>query len=171
MKRAGKGRIYIRALLATDAKAFLDTARQSRGLHRPWVTAPDTQAKFRAHLKRMAPPANYSFVVCRGDSHTIVGVINISNIVRGVFQSGYLAYYAFAGNERQGLMNEGLRAVVRHAFGSLRLHRLEANIQPGNTASVRLAAACGFSKEGYSPRYLKIRGRWQDHERWAILAS
>jgi ribosomal-protein-alanine N-acetyltransferase len=119
----------------------------------------------------MTPPANYSFVVCRGDSHTIVGVINISNIGRGVFQSGYLAYYAFAGNERQGLMNEGLRAVVRHAFGSLRLHRLEANIQPGNTASVRLVAACGFSKEGYSPRYLKIRGRWQDHERWAILAS
>ncbi len=89
----------------------------------------------------------------------------------GLFQSGYLSYYAMAGHERQGLMREGLRAVIRHAFKELRLHRLEANIQPGNTASIALVRSCGFSKEGYSPRYLKIGGRWRDHERWAILAS
>jgi ribosomal-protein-alanine N-acetyltransferase len=61
--------------------------------------------------------------------------------------------------------------VVRHAFRRLRLHRLEANIQPGNAPSVALAKACGFTREGYSPRYLKIAGRWRDHERWAIVAS
>ncbi|HET9205437.1 MAG TPA: GNAT family protein, partial [Burkholderiaceae bacterium] len=74
-------------------------------------------------------------------------------------------------HERQGLMREGLQAVVRHAFTQLKLHRLEANIQPGNVASIALVQACGFSKEGYSPRYLKIAGRWRDHERWAIVAS
>jgi RimJ/RimL family protein N-acetyltransferase len=65
----------------------------------------------------------------------------------------------------------GLRAVVRHAFRVLRLHRLEANIQPGNRGSIALAKACGFRKEGYSRRYLKIAGRGRDHERWAIVAS
>lgn len=68
-------------------------------------------------------------------------------------------------------MREGLQAVVRHAFRRLKLHRLEANIQPGNAASVRRVTACGFAREGYSPRCLKIAGRWRDHARWAALAS
>jgi ribosomal-protein-alanine N-acetyltransferase len=68
-------------------------------------------------------------------------------------------------------MREALRATIRHAFGTLKLHRLEANIQPGNVASIALARSCGFSKEGYSPRYLKIGGRWRDHERWAMVAA
>jgi len=96
-------------------------------------------------------------------------VINITNTVMGPFRSGYLEYYAFAGFERRGLMKKGLITVVRHAFSKLKLHRLEANIQPANTASIALVRACGFAKEGYSPRYLKINGRWRDHERWAIL--
>jgi len=61
--------------------------------------------------------------------------------------------------------------VLRHAFVMLRLHRVEANIQPGNRASIALAEGAGFRREGFSPRYLKIGGRWRDHERWAILAE
>ena len=68
-------------------------------------------------------------------------------------------------------MRAGLSQVVRYAFSSLKMHRLEANIQPENIASIALVRSCGFLKEGYSPKYLKIGGRWRDHERWAILAS
>jgi ribosomal-protein-alanine N-acetyltransferase len=53
----------------------------------------------------------------------------------------------------------------------LKLHRLEANIQPENLASIALVRACGFSKEGLSPRFLKKNGQWRDHERWALLAD
>jgi ribosomal-protein-alanine N-acetyltransferase len=119
----------------------------------------------------MEPPSNYAFLVCRKQDQAIVGVINVSNVVRGLFQSGYLGYYVFAGFERQGHMRQGLQAVIRYSFKVLKLHRLEANIQPANAASLALVAACGFNKEGFSPRYLKIGGRWRDHERWAILAS
>ena len=68
-------------------------------------------------------------------------------------------------------MHDGLRLVLRFAFGPLGLHRLEANIQPGNESSVALVRGAGFRLEGYSRRYLKIAGRWRDHERWAILAD
>ena len=67
--------------------------------------------------------------------------------------------------------NRGMQLVLRHAFQTLRLHRVEANIQPGNHASITLARRAGFHREGYSPRYLKIGGRWRDHERWALLAE
>lgn len=66
-------------------------------------------------------------------------------------------------------MREGLALALDHAFGPLRLHRLEANIQPANEASRRLVERLGFRLEGSSPGYLKIRGRWREHERWAIL--
>jgi ribosomal-protein-alanine N-acetyltransferase len=120
---------------------------------------------------RMLPPANHAFLVGHPSDQAITGVINLTDVVRGQFQSGYPGYYAFAGYEGQGYMKAGLSAVIRHAFKVLRLHRLEAYIQPGNVVSLARVRACGFRREGYSPRYLKINGRWRDHERWAILAS
>ena len=101
----------------------------------------------------------------------MAGVYNISQIFYGHFRSAYLGYYAFAPFAGQGYMREGLQLVLRHAFGPLGLHRLEANIQPENAPSIALVAGAGFRLEGLSPRYLKIGGRWRDHERWAILAE
>jgi len=166
-----RSRVYLRSPDLSDQRQFLMSASRSLHLHRPWVSAPDTQKAFRSYVRRMHDPENCGFIVCARDDDGFVGVINITNIVPGVFRSGYLGYYAFAGFERQGLMREGLQAVVRRAFKTLKLHRLEANIQPGNGASIALAKSCGFSQEGFSPRYLKIGGRWRDHERWAILSS
>ena len=68
-------------------------------------------------------------------------------------------------------MSEGMALVLREAFTTLRLHRLEANIQPGNLPSIALAERAGFVREGFSERYLKVGGRWRDHERWAIRAE
>jgi ribosomal-protein-alanine N-acetyltransferase len=100
-----------------------------------------------------------------------VGVININHIILGKLRSAFLGYYAFDGFEGQGLMCEAMSLVLKHAFRRLKLHRLEANIQPGNERSIALAQNCGFVKEGYSRRYLKVAGKWRDHERWAILAE
>ena len=164
-------RVYLRHPALKDQREFLASVRASRALHGPWAYAPSTPKQFRAYMKRMQEPSNRGFLVCERRADALVGVINITNIVLGFFRSGYLGYYAFADFERRGPMREGLRAVARHAFTSLKLHRLEANIQPDNAASIALVKSCGFSKEGFSPRYLKIGGRWRDHERWAVLAS
>ena len=163
--------IKLRPPAAADACEFAAAARASRELHRPWITAPTTPEAFRSWRKRLAQPAQCTLLACRSDTGQIVGVFNITNMVMGPFRSAYLGYYVFAGHEQQGLMTEGLRAVMRHAFKVLKLHRIEANIQPGNAASIALVQRCGFTLEGFSPRYLKIGGRWRDHERWAIVGS
>ena len=101
----------------------------------------------------------------------IVGAFNVSQIVRGPFRSAYLGYWANVRYAGRGLMSDALSLVLDDAFGRLELHRLEANIQPGNTASKRLVLRAGFRLEGFSPRYLMVDGAWRDHERWAICAE
>jgi ribosomal-protein-alanine N-acetyltransferase len=162
-------RVAIRAVSAADEPAYLAAVRRSARLHRPWVSAPADADAFGRYLARFEPPAHHGFVVHRVPSGELVGAIHLTHVVHGALCSGYLGYYAFAGHERQGHMREGLQLVIRHAFRRLGLHRLEANIQPGNTASIALARACGLQREGFSPAYLKIGGRWRDHERWAIV--
>jgi len=160
----------IRPVTAADEAAFTAAARASGRLHRSWVQPPCDAEAFGRHLARFDGVAHHGFVVLAPDGE-LAGAINLTNIVMGAFRSGYLGYYAFAGFEGRGLMTQGLNAVVRHAFKALDLHRVEANIQPGNAASIALAKRCGFQLEGYSPRYLKIAGRWRDHERWAKVKT
>jgi [ribosomal protein S5]-alanine N-acetyltransferase len=163
-------RVTISTLSPADCAEFVAAAAASKRLHSPWVSPPVTSAAFQARIKRMQPPINYAFAIRTRNDGALIGYADVTNVVRGLFLSAYVSYYAFQGYERQGLMTEGLQLVIRHAFGKLRLHRLEANIQPGNVPSIALMRACGFSKEGYSPKYLKIRGRWRDHERWALIS-
>jgi ribosomal-protein-alanine N-acetyltransferase len=161
--------VAVRPVARSDEAAYLAAVRRSTRLHRPWVSAPADAEAFARYLARFEPPAHFGFVVVLAPAGDLVGAIHLTNVVYGAFCSGYLGYYAFAGHEHRGLMRQGLQQVIRHAFGRLGLHRLEANIQPGNEASLALARACGLTREGFSPAYLKIGGRWRDHERWAIV--
>jgi [ribosomal protein S5]-alanine N-acetyltransferase len=123
------------------------------------------------YLERISSDSHRGFLIVHREAGTVVGVINLNNLIRCAFQNAFLGYYCFLPHARQGLMHEGMLLVLQHAFGELKLHRLEANIQPGNSASIALVRKCGFVREGLSRRYLKICGRWADHERWALLAE
>ena len=109
------------------------------------------------------------FAICRVSDGAPIGSVEISRIARGNFQSAYLGYRIAASERRQGYMTEALQLALRHAFRALGLHRVEANIEPGNEASIALVRRAGFTREGFSRRYLKHGGRWRDHERWALL--
>lgn len=170
-ERSARPRLTLGELTLADETEFLEAVRRSRRLHGRWVSPPTAPESFRTLVRYMGDPVNRGYLVRRADTQAMVGLIQLTNIVRGPFRSAYLGYFAFSGHAGLGLMSEALRQVMRHAFGPLKLHRLEANIQPENTVSIALVRACGFRKEGYSPRYLKIRGRWRDHERWAALAD
>ena len=152
------------------APEFLRAVHASRALHRGWVSPPNDREKFAQYVMGLRRHNREGFFVV-ADSGEIAGVINLSEIVRGSFQSAYLGYYALRPFAGRGLLRLGLRAVISHAFRVLGLHRLEANIQPENGRSIALVNGLGFQLEGLSPRYLKICGRWRDHERWALLAD
>jgi ribosomal-protein-alanine N-acetyltransferase len=135
------------------------------------MSLPSTPEEFRAYLTRYQQPSEESLLVCLRGTGAIAGLVNINSIIRGRFQNGSISYAAFAPAAGRGYMTEGLGLVMRHAFEQLRLHRLEANIQPGNHASLRLVQRLGFRREGYTPDMLFIDGAWRDHERWAITTT
>jgi [ribosomal protein S5]-alanine N-acetyltransferase len=172
-------RVYLRRPRASDLRSIVGAVAASRRLHGQWVQAPSTAPRFGAYLKRFAGPksrlmnaaTHVGLFACRNGDDAPVGVFNFSHIVRGAFQSVYLGYYALEPFAGQGYMSEGLALAIDVAFRKLRLHRIEVNVQPTNVRSTALVRRAGFTREGFSRRYVKIAGRWRDHERWALLVE
>jgi ribosomal-protein-alanine N-acetyltransferase len=153
------------------ASDFLRSVRRSRSLHKGFVSPPSDGEKFREYVGSLHEEKREGFLVVAEESGDMLGVVNVSEIVRGAFQSAYLGYYAFVPFAGRGLMRQGLQKVIGYCFERLKLHRLEANIQPENRRSISLVQGLGFRLEGFSRRYLKVCGRWRDHQRWAILTE
>jgi ribosomal-protein-alanine N-acetyltransferase len=164
-------RVLLRPPTDRDRDEFLAAMRSSRRLHRPWLSPPTTDAAYDRWLARVGDERHAPHLACRREDGAIVGYFSVSQIIRGPLQSAFLGYGAVAAHAGHGYMGEGLALVLQHAFTQLRLHRLEANIQPANAPSIALVRRGGFVREGLSERYLKIGGRWRDHERWAIRAE
>jgi len=178
MRRAGL-RVYLRPPHGSDAAEFLTGVKGSRKLHRAWVQPPSTPARYAAFVRRYGQftakvahvATHVGMLVCRREDEAIVGVIIISEVVRGVFKSAYLGYYAFSPHNGAGYMSEGIDLALAVAFRKLKLHRVEANVQPTNRQSLGLVRRAGFAREGYSRRYVRIAGRWRDHVRMALLVE
>src|SRR5690242_15533785 len=131
-------RVFLRRPQLADTASFVAAVRASVGLHRNWVQAPATPARFAAYLRRFAGPesrraataTHVGLLACRTEDGAPVGVFNLSEIVRGAFHSAYVGYYALAPHAGRGYMAEGLKLTLQFAFRRLRLHRVEINIQP-----------------------------------------
>ena len=164
-------RLDVRRPSGRDRAEVVAASIRSRELHHPWLVAPCDSDSYNGYLRRLRASRHAGFLLRLRDGGDVVGIVNVSDMILGNFRSAHLSYYAFAGHEGRGLMAEGVRWIVPYAFGHLGLHRLEANVQPGNEPSRRLVQACGFRLEGFSPHYLTVDGAWRDHERWAITAE
>lgn len=163
--------VVLRPLAASDRAAFVAGVRASRELHGDWVEPPSDDAGFDEYHARAASDSVEALVATRTEDGALVAAFNLSQIFRGGFQNAYLGFYAFAPYAGRGSTGAGLRATLDHAFGPLRLHRVEANVQPGNLRSRALVERVGFRHEGFSPRYLHIAGAWRDHERYAMTVE
>ena len=164
-------RVVVSPPTEADEAAFLDAMRRSRRRHGRWTRMPETPEAYAEYLAKGAVPHRAYFLARLRESGDIVGFLNLGEIIRGSLQGGFLGYGGVEGHAGKGLMSEAMQLVLREALVTLKLHRIEANIQPGNAPSIALARGAGFRLEGYSPRYLLIGGRWRDHERYAITAD
>jgi [ribosomal protein S5]-alanine N-acetyltransferase len=165
------GEIYLRPPETTDFYEFRELMKKSAPRFRGLVGKFKGKKQFGEYLQRCGRDDFFGFLICRNEDDVVVGNINLFHIVRRGLQSACLGYLIGALYWRQGYATEALQLMLRFAFGKLKLHRVEANIQPGNIPSIALVRRLGFSNEGFSPRYIKIGGKWRDHERWALLVE
>ncbi len=163
--------VYIRRPTTADRDEFIRLNRVSVHFYRGLVAPIATPSQFAKYIERCQRADFEGFLVCKKQDDTIVGWMNLSQIFMSGFKSCYLGYQVGAPFAGQGYMTEAIQLVMKYAFEKLKLHRLEANIQPGNDPSIALVKRAGFTREGYSRKYLKIGGRWRDHERWAIVVE
>lgn len=161
--------VQLQPVMGSDASELIAANCANQNYHRPWVTPFRDQAGFDVWFGRIVTGPNIGLLARESASKRIVGVINLNEIVMGAFRSAYLGYYGMADFSQRGLMTQALRMAIDFAFSQIGLHRLEANIQPANGASIALVRKSGFQQEGFSERYLQIDGEWRDHERWALL--
>jgi [ribosomal protein S5]-alanine N-acetyltransferase len=169
--------IVLRIPQASDFAEWAALRAASRDFLTPWEPtwpADDlTRASFRRRIRRYAEDQRsdlaYAFFVMRQSDNGLVGGLTLANVRRGCAQAGSLGYWMGAPHARQGYMTAAVKALVPFAFGTLRLHRIEAACIPANTASVKLLEKTGFKREGFARQYLCIDGIWQDHLLYARL--
>ena len=162
-------RVLVRPIELGDEQEYLKNYKASKSELKPWVDVPTTSQAFRKYVHEMLTEENKSFVVVEKHTKVMIGIVELRDIYMFDFKNSYIIYFGFKGLLRQGLMALAVRKIIKLAFKTLKLHRLEANIQPTNIASRALAKSCGFKLEGYSPKFIKKNGYWRDHERWALL--
>ncbi len=162
--------VVIARITWADASDVIEMNNASRELHEPWMFPCKSQEEFDGWFGRLLTGPNAALVARVRSNGQIVGVIELTQIVWGLFRSAYLSFYSNAATAGSGAMTEAGRLSIKHAFDDLKLHRIEANIQPNNNRSLAFVKSLGFEREGFSPQYLNIGGNWRDHERWAIIS-
>lgn len=171
--------IVLRPPQVSDYMQWAELRTLSRAHLTPWepMWPRDdlTKTAFRRRVKHYQKEARddlgYAYLIFSAEGERLVGGLSLSHVRRGVTQAATLGYWLGLPHVGQGHMTEAVRTVLGHAFGRLRLHRIDAAVQPHNARSVRVLDRVGFRHEGLARRYLKINGAWQDHLLYALIAE
>lgn len=171
--------VYLRPPEAHDWREWATLRAESRSFLERWeptwaenaLTRESYRRRRQRYLRDAREEEGYALFVLRAPDDTLLGGINVSNIVRGIRMSCSIGYWIGQRYARNGYMTEAVRIILGFAFGELELHRVEAGCVPGNVASAGLLRNLGFREEGYARKYLNINGQWHDHRLFAILAS
>lgn len=172
-------RLWLRLLGPEAAAAVRDYGLRSAEYHKPfdparpvdyWELPMVADRLFAQVVEAERDRSLCLFIALKSDPDTVIGAINLRNILRGALLGATLGYGLAPEAVGHGYMTEAAKRVVEIGFHDLGLHRVEVNIMPRNARSLAVAERVGFVREGLSPRYLNIAGKWEDHVRLARLS-
>ena len=176
-RRIGSAPVILRALRGKDRREWEALRAENIEWLRPWeATSPEpvtTRLAFRQllrHFDREAADGRLQPFVIETEGR-LVGQMHLFGIAWGSLRSASAGYWVAESVAGQGIMPLALAAACDHAFLGLGLHRVEVNIRPENTASLRVVQKLGFRDEGLRLRYLHIDGEWRDHRSFALTSE
>ncbi len=171
-------RLTLRELTPEDAEMFCDFLLRNKEFFRASGPAYDKEYESPEYHRKMLERSqiesmdgrHYKFgVFLKNNINRVIGSLALSNIALGNFRSCFLGYRIDEKENTKGYATEAIGRIVDFAFNELKLHRIEANIMPANTASIKVVEKLGFVYEGDSRKYLKINGVWEDHRHYVLL--
>lgn len=175
------GGITLRLIRQRDAPAWREVRRRNRDWLQPWEASlppeasliTEVPATFREMVRRMRRDARAGraipwAIIVDGQ---FAGQITVGGITYGSLRSAYIGYWIdkeFAG---RGIMPAAVAMACDFCLDVMRLHRIEINIRPENTASLRVVEKIGLRKEGERPKFLHIDGEWRDHVTYVVMSG
>lgn len=176
--RLREDRVELRPLRLRDASAWREVRTRNAGWLRPWeATMPlsehDAPTTYAAMVRRLRSEARegrslpFALIV----DGAFAGQVTVGGISRGSLLSAYIGYWIDERMAGRGIMPTAVALATDHCFSEVGLHRIEINIRPENSASLRVVEKLGFRQEGIRERYLHIDGDWRDHLTFALCAE
>lgn len=176
-------RLILRTLNKTYLNQLFDFLVRNKDFLKPWSPEyEDGYLTIEHHMKRLeslekdsaeGKAVKFCIFIKNGfqdsDTGKIIGIVSFSNIIKGPFLSCFTGYRIDENENRKGYATEALGEGIKYIYKEIGLHRIEANIMPRNTASIKVAEKLGFVFEGESKKYLKINGKWEDHLHYVLL--
>jgi ribosomal-protein-alanine N-acetyltransferase len=172
-------RVTLRPPSSTDFREWAHLRGESRSFLEPWeprwahdeLERTGWRQRLRRYRDERAAGTAIAFLIFHNEHGRLLGGITIGNIRYGVAQSAQIGYWMGERHAGQGYMQDTIRVLLDHAFGTMRLHRIEAACIPTNKRSIHVLEKAGFSREGLLRSYLRINGAWQDHYIYSLIAD
>lgn len=167
--------VSLRHPVASDEREYTALRRAHRAFLEPWEPVPPpghspfTSDDFDRLMATARTEMNKRFVIQHDIDRAIIGQVSLNSILLGPMRSAFIGYWIAPTHARRGFMTQAITLALCYAFNRLMLHRVEANIQPHNTASIGTILKVGFRYEGFSPKLVQIAGKYADHNRYAML--
>ena len=106
-------------------------------------------------------------ITIKGDP-TLIGTVDIWRIIKEHHRAE-IGYALHPGHQSKGYASEALNAILEYGFQTIKLHSMEANVNPENVASIKLLERAGFIREAYFKENYFFDGKYLDSAIYSLI--